>query len=363
MALHVAIACGGTGGHLFPGLAVAETLRERGHRVLLFISEKEIDALAVQGREEFELEKLQSVGMPSLFSPAIFAFLSRCAKSYGQCRRIYRDFRPDAVLGMGGFTSTAPIVAGRRMGVKTLIHESNAIPGKANRMTARFCDVVLLGFDACARHFPGRKTQVTGTPIRAALRVPVDREAVYAKYGLDPASRTVLVIGGSQGAHGINVAVADALVRLRGQQVQFIHLTGLKDDRVMLAAYEREGVRAHVAAFHHAMEELYAVADLAIARSGAASLNELAWFGIPSILVPYPYAAEDHQTLNARIFVEAGAAEMVTEREIGGGRLADYLAGLLGDEVRLRKLAGKTRGLTPGDAALRVSQAVEEVCG
>src|SRR5438477_6976653 len=142
--MNAVIACGGTGGHLFPGLAVAETLRDRGHEVMLFVSEKEVDTLALSGRQQFRFEKLPTIGLPSLYSPAIFGFLRRFQQSLALCRSVYRKFQPQVVLGMGGFTSTAPILAGRMRGISTFIHESNAIPGKANRMTARLVRVVLL---------------------------------------------------------------------------------------------------------------------------------------------------------------------------------------------------------------------------
>src|SRR4029077_5406312 len=140
--MNAVIACGGTGGHLFPGIAVAETLRARGHEVILFVSEKEIDSLALSKRSEFRFEKLPTVGFPSLYSPAIFGFLRRFNESLSRCRSIYKKFQPQAVLGMGGFTSTPPILAGRLRGASTFIHESNAIPGKANRLTSRLVRAV-----------------------------------------------------------------------------------------------------------------------------------------------------------------------------------------------------------------------------
>src|SRR3954468_18339549 len=177
--MNAIIACGGTGGHLFPGLAVAESLRARGHEVMLFVSEKEVDALALSGRS-FPFEKLPTVGLPSLYSPAIFAFLRRFNESLSLCRSIYRKFKPQAVLGMGGFTSTAPILAGRMRGVPTFIHESNAIPGKANRLTARMVRAVLLGFKECAPFFSNARTEITGTPIRKEL-VQLDRNEARRK--------------------------------------------------------------------------------------------------------------------------------------------------------------------------------------
>src|SRR3982750_3189669 len=201
--MNAVIACGGTGGHLFPGVAVAEALRDRGHEVLLFVSEKEIDTLALSGRQHFRFEKLPTIGLPSLYSPAILGFVRRFNQSLSLCRAIYRKFQPQVVLGMGGFTSTAPVLAGRMRGVATFIHESNAIPGKANRLTARFVRAVLLGYKECAPFFPRVRTEVTGTPIRSDL-TRLDRSAARQKLSLAADRVTALVMGGSQGASGIN---------------------------------------------------------------------------------------------------------------------------------------------------------------
>ncbi len=215
--MNTVIACGGTGGHLFPGLAVAEVLRARGHEVLLFISEKEIDTLAVEGRKEFRFEKLPTVALPSPFSPAILAFVRRFNESLSLCRAIFRKFNPHVVLGMGGFTSTAPVLAGRMRGIPTFIHESNAFPGKANRHTARFVRAVLLGFKECAAFFPKAQTEFTGTPIRSSLQ-RIDRAEALEKLGLRPEIPTLLVMGGSQGASGINQALIKALPALQASR-------------------------------------------------------------------------------------------------------------------------------------------------
>src|SRR5256714_8957059 len=167
--MNAVIACGGTGGHLFPGIAVAEVLRERGHEVLLFVSEKEIDSLALSTRSQFRFEKLPTVGLPSIYSPAIFGFLRRFTESVSRCRSIYQKFKPQIVLGMGGFTSTAPILAGRIRGIATLIHESNAVPGKANRLAAKMVRAGLLGFQETAQIFPKITIAITGSPSRTRI--------------------------------------------------------------------------------------------------------------------------------------------------------------------------------------------------
>ena len=355
------IACGGTGGHLFPGLAVAETLKSRGHEVLLIVSEKTIDSVALQAHPDFRSEKLPSIGMPSVLSPAFVRFLRRSWESLGYCRSVYRKFRPSVVLGMGGFTSTAPLLAGRLQKLPTLIHESNAIPGRANKLAARFVTRILLGFEDCASHFPGKSYAVTGTPVRQNLGKPVPRAEALAAFGLETDRSTLLVMGGSQGASGINQVMFKAAPVLRDRGVQIIHLTGERDDRLAAANYQREGIPHYVAPFHHRMEEAYSAADVAISRAGAASLSELSLFGLPSILVPYPFATDDHQTFNARIFTRSGAAEIQRENEIVPDAFAAMVANLLTDTRRREQMATAARNICPANAASNVADEVERL--
>ena len=359
MSKRIAIAGGGTGGHLFPALAVGEVLKARGHEVLIFISEKEVDALAIQGRTEFRFEKLPSIGLPRLLSPAMVGFFRRFCGSVAACQKIFDDFKPDAVLGMGGFTSTPPILAGKRRRVPTFVHESNAIPGKANRLNGWLVDEVLLGFEDCKKHFPRARTEVTGTPIRASLKERMPRQEALARVGVTGEALTVLVMGGSQGAQGINKAVRAALPHLKaGPRLQFIHLTGAHDEADVRAAYEAAGVKAAVAAFCHDMGAAYSAADLVIARSGAASLSEIAWFALPSILIPYPYAAENHQYFNAEIFARVGAATLLKESDATGEVLAALIRNLAADSNGLKAISERCRTLSPEDAAVRVADTI-----
>ena len=348
--MNAVIACGGTGGHLFPGIAVAEVLRDRGHEVMLLVSEKEIDALALSGRTNFRFEKLPTVGLPSPFSPAILGFIRRFWESLSLCRSIYRKFKPQVVLGMGGFTSTAPLLAGRMRGVSTFIHESNAIPGKANRLTARMVRAVMLGFKECAPFFPKARTEVTGTPIRTELK-PLDRQVARQRLGLRADLPTLLVMGGSQGASGINQAIIKSLPFLHGVPLQVIHLSGARDERLVADNYGREKIPAYISAFHHRMEEVYSAADLLVARAGAASLAEFAAFSLPSILIPFPYAADDHQTRNAEIYARAQAAILVKESEISGELLARKIRELIESPERIRNMSVNSLQLAPKNAA------------
>ncbi len=347
---------------MFPGLAVAEVLRERGHEILLFVSEKAVDARALQGHPDLPAVRLPSIGLPRVLSPAMLSFVRRLVTSLRQCTATYRKDRPDAVLGMGGFTSLAPLIAARWRGIPAFLHESNAIPGKANRLAARFCRQVLLGFGPCAPQFAGRPTLVTGTPIRRELasRVPTQAEARH-RFGLDPARRTVLAMGGSQGAAGINTLMTQAAATLAAADLQVVHLTGESEAGAVRAAYAAAGLPAAVLPFCDAMQEIYPAADLAVARSGASSLGELSWFGLPSVLVPYPYAAEDHQRLNAEIFAAAGAARILAERGATGESLAAVLQSLLESSGTLASMSSAARSLAPRDAAEQVASVLEGV--
>jgi UDP-N-acetylglucosamine--N-acetylmuramyl-(pentapeptide) pyrophosphoryl-undecaprenol N-acetylglucosamine transferase len=360
--MNVAIACGGTGGHLFPGIAVAEALIGRGHKILLLISEKQIDATAVCDRKEFQVEKIPAVGAPRILSTQVFSFSAKFLKGLNACRKIYRSFAPRVVLGMGGFTSTAPILAGRMAGVSAFIHESNAIPGKANLLNARMCNKVLIGFAECARYFPKSAMEVTGTPIRSSLRAPVDRRTALRNLGLSENLKTVLVMGGSQGAHGINEAVITSLPRFDGNRVQFIHLTGKEDEQRVSQCYRNAGIYAFVSAFYHRMEEVYSVADVAVARSGAATLTELSYFDLPAILIPYPFASENHQLLNAEIFAKNSVAKVLEESRVQGEALVSSMEQFLKEGVRMISPRDRPHALGPGIAANRIAEIIERSC-
>ncbi|MFZ4116656.1 MAG: undecaprenyldiphospho-muramoylpentapeptide beta-N-acetylglucosaminyltransferase [Chthoniobacterales bacterium] len=359
MGKHFVIACGGTGGHLFPGLAVAEVLHERGHEILLLVSEKEIDAVALRHHPEFRVEKLPSIGMPSLLSPAFLGFTRRTWESFSYCRQLYRRYRPAAVLGMGGFTSAVPILAAHLSKIPSYIHESNAIAGRANRLTARWASKVLLGFGACVSCFPKSQCEVTGTPVRRDLGERLPKEQALARFKLSPERQTILVMGGSQGAGQINQLLFKSASLLKELPIQLIHLTGERDDHLAAINYQREGIHAYVASFHHHMNEAYSAADFVISRAGAASLSEISHFGLPSLLIPFPFAAEQHQHRNAAIFQQAGAAEVLEESEITPKILVRLIMNLLDDSIRRERMAHAASVILPPYAATAVAEVME----
>ena len=331
------IACGGTGGHLFPGIAVAEAWRARGGEVLLLISEKQIDALAAEGHADLQFERLKSIAMPRITSPKIIGFAFAFIRGLWQCRKILKRFQADAVLGMGGFTSTAPLVAGKWLGCPTYIHESNAIPGRANRINARFARTVLVGFERCAKCFGDKKrTSVVGTPLRPAVAAKPDRETALKHFKLSPGLKTLMVMGGSQGARRINELIVEALPHFPVDQMQLLLITGPQDHEWVAPALEKAAIGGTALPFCADIQYAYAAADLAICRSGASSLTELAYYGLPSVLVPYPFAADDHQMRNAEIFSEPGAAQLWKHEELPDGEtFAARLVELITDDVTL----------------------------
>lgn len=353
------IACGGTGGHLFPGIAVAESWCEAGGEVLLLISEKQIDTLAAEGYGHLNFQRMPALAMPRLVSLKMPGFLLAFLRSYRECRSLLRRFGADAVLGMGGFTSTAPLVAGRWAGLPTFVHESNAIPGKANRLNAKFAVAVLVGFEACVAHFgAGRRVEVVGTPLRSSVAQRPSRQEGLAFFGLDPAKKTLLVMGGSQGARRLNELVAASLPAFEEAGIQVLHISGPTDHDLVLPAHRARPGAGVLKSFCAEMQFALAAADLAICRSGASTLTELAHYEIPSVLVPYPFAAEDHQTANAEIFSGPGAAELWPQGTLDETGFARGVLGLISDETKLKRMKTAAARLAVPEASRRVCEVV-----
>jgi UDP-N-acetylglucosamine--N-acetylmuramyl-(pentapeptide) pyrophosphoryl-undecaprenol N-acetylglucosamine transferase len=355
--LKVVIACGGTGGHLFPGIAVAEELRARGHQPLLLISQKSVDREASRKYGDLEFIAIPAIAKPAATSPRMIPFLWKMWGSIRQCKAILQQRGADAVIGMGGFTSLAPIYAARKMGLATFIHDSNALPGKANRLTARWCDQVFVGMKEAAAYFSGRAVAVTGTPVRKEMNRLPDRSTAATKFGLDPSHPTMVVMGGSQGARRLNALVAEACEDFPAH-TQVLHIAGSGDEaRIRDAAGDRAGY--HVMGFCDDMASVYALADVVLCRSGASSLTELAHAGLPSILVPYPYAADDHQTKNAEVFAKAGASFLVQEADLNRKTLSSLVHDILSNSQRQQTMRQAAYDLDVPDAASRICNAIE----
>ena len=336
---------------------MGEALRARGHEVMLLISEKKVDAEASAKYSHLRFETVPAVAKPPTLSPRMLPFLWKAWDSVSRCRQIIREFGADGVLGMGGFTSLPPVYAGHKLGLKTFIHDSNARPGRSNVLTSRFCTQVFLGLEPAKAFFLGRETVVTGTPVRPEILKLPPREHAAALFELDPEKTTILVTGGSQGARRLNELSAQAATSLP-PETQVLHIAGALDfQRVSEIARGRAGYK--VLGFCDQMASAYAIADLVIARSGASSLTEIASAGHPSILVPFPYAADDHQTRNAEVFANAGAAKLVQDRDLDAEKLASLATSILQDLPTYKRMAKAARELAVPDAADRVCAAIE----
>ena len=352
----VLIAAGGTGGHVFPALAVAAELRNRGVPVVWLGTRAGLEARVVP-QAGIEIEWLEIGGLRGkgwrtrLLAP--FALLRAGAQAW----RILRRRRPRALLGMGGFVAGPGGAVARVRRLPLVIHEQNAIAGLTNRLLARWAQCVL---EAMPGTFPpARGARAVGNPVRAeiaALAHPAQR------FGGRTGPPRLLVLGGSQGARALNERLAPALAALPpGQRPEVRHQCGSRHVEATAAAYRASGYDAQVEPFIDDMAGAYGWADLVIGRAGAMSVWELAAAGVGALLVPFPHAVDDHQTVNARWLAQAGAAVVVQEAELDSERLARELGALLGDRVALAARAERARELAQPQAAVTVADAVMEV--
>jgi UDP-N-acetylglucosamine--N-acetylmuramyl-(pentapeptide) pyrophosphoryl-undecaprenol N-acetylglucosamine transferase len=352
----VAIACGGTGGHLFPGLAVAEQLKQRGCAITLLISPKEVDQQSVKTARDMRIETLPAVG---LVRGSRVAFLRGCAQSYRAARKLFKQERPEAVLAMGGFTSAPPVLAGKFLGARTFLHESNTIPGRANRWLSRVVQEAFVGFPEAGKRLSTGKVTVTGTPVRPEFR-PADAAACRVALGLDPNRPVLLVTGGSQGASGLNDLVISMLPLLAKQapEVQLFHLTGSTDADKVTKACAANNIRAVVHPFFADMHVALGAASAVISRAGASSLAELAAMELPAVLVPFPAAMDNHQHFNALALERTGAALLVEQKQATPESLAAKILELIRDGDLRAKMRVALQGWQAPRAAEQIADSI-----
>ncbi len=357
----VAIACGGTGGHLFPGIAVASELRSRGADCALLISQKDVDRQAAQTAADLEALALPAVGL-NWRRPV--AFLRAAFESHRAALRHFGTKRPQAVLAMGGFTSLPAVLAARRCGARSFLHESNAIPGRANRWLARLADEAFISYESAASGFAARRVTLTGTPVRERFQ-PMDPAAARSSLGLDPQRPVLLTMGGSQGAHGVNDLVLASLPALATlvPALQYIHLTGAAEEGRVRGVYDGLGRRAVVMPFCAEMEVAMGAATVAVSRAGASTLAELAAMRLPSVLVPYPHAVDNHQWFNGRALERSGAARMLWNHHSSPQDLVRVLTELLADTSLRAAMAAALFRWHHADAAARIAGRILSAIG
>ncbi len=337
------IAGGGTGGHLFPGIAIAEEFlrRDPAHRVLFIGTERGLEK-KVLGELGYPLRTLKVEGLQGRGPGRILSSLLKIPGSLLASFRILRAFQPAVVVGVGGYASGPAVLAARLMGMKTAIAEQNAFPGLTNRILGRFVHRIFVTFPASLSWFPAGRTRVTGNPIRTAFL------ADQTKTGRRDPRFTLLIFGGSQGAHAINRIVMEALDSLESlkDRIRFIHQTGERDRETVAGAYRERGFAAEVSPFISDMAAAYRQADLLLCRAGATSIAEITAGGKAAVLIPFPFAVNDHQTQNAEVLVRAGAAEMIPEKGLDGRRLAAVIERLccIRSEIKQMETASAALG-------------------
>ncbi len=345
---------GGTGGHLFPAVATAQEFeRQRPGTEILFVGTRrklDTESLAAYG---FNSESIISYGVKGKSIPQLTKAIATLPLSYVQAVRIIRKFNPDMILGVGGYVTGPVVAAGKSCGIPTLIHEQNSIPGLANRKLGKIVDRVCLSLPGSEIYFPAGKTVHTGNPVRKNILDLFGSKRTEKK----PGKFTLLVLGGSQGARMLNKLVTEAFLLHDPElssKIDLIHQTGEKDSAKVLELYEKGGIRAEVKPFFEQMNEVYARADLLVSRAGATTLSEIAVLGKPAILIPYPFAADNHQTRNAEYYEQGGGALLHQEKDMSGSALAGCLNELVGNSKRLEMMGAAMRKLAFPDAAKRI---------
>lgn len=356
---HYVFAGGGTGGHLYPGLAVAAAVRERepDARITFLTTMRPLDK-ELLGQTDFA--QIEQLVQPLTTNPFRFpAFWWSWRRSVRAARAFLNERRPRAVLGLGGYAAGPPVVAARALGIRTAILNQDALPGRANRYLACHADLVVLQWEASRAHFPeDTNCEMLGCPIRREF-VGASREKGRARFGLDPKRPLLVVTGASQGARTVNRVMQRVWPEFaaRHPEWQLLHLSGPLDEDETRAAYADAGVEAKVLAFTHEMWLALAGADAVVSRAGASTLAELTTLGLPAVLLPYPYHRDRHQHANARVLVDAGAALLVEDQLEPQLNRGPVLAALerLADSGTRESMARAARELGRTDAAERVS--------
>lgn len=346
--MRAVLAGGGTGGHVIPALAIANELRDRYQSEIVFIgTARGIETrLVPQAGYRLELVRVGALKNVSLVTRLKTLFDLPRAILY--CRSFYRDFKPDVVIGVGGYASGPAMMAAGLIGIPSVIFEPNYVPGFANKMAAKTAKAACVQFQDTCRFF--RNCEVTGVPVRKAFFEIQPRSA--------NAAPSLLVFGGSQGARAINQAIVSALPWLKGSMpnLQIVHQTGQKELDSVVPGYSGAGVAADVKPFIDDMPRAFASADLIVCRSGASTVAEIAAAAKPAIFIPFPRAADDHQTKNAEAIANAGGAVLMKETELTPEKLAGTINELFSDRARLAEMATKAKAMSHTNAAGRVAE-------
>ncbi|VEF48490.1 UDP-N-acetylglucosamine--N-acetylmuramyl-(pentapeptide) pyrophosphoryl-undecaprenol N-acetylglucosamine transferase [Bacillus freudenreichii] len=354
--MKIIVSGGGTGGHVYPALALIRTIKKKHpDTTFLYIgTEKGLEANIIR-RENIPFETVEITGFKRSLSFENIKTLVRFFKGVKRCKQIIKDFKPDAVIGTGGYVSAPVVYAAAKKNIPAVIHEQNSVPGLTNKFLSRFVQKIAICFDSAKEFFPANKVILTGNP-RASEVVGKVGRGELAKLGLKENVPTALITGGSRGARPINEAVIKSLTQLANKPYQILYITG----EVHFEAVKKEvaliGDSPNVAVvpFIHNMEEVLAATDVAVGRAGATSLAEITALGLPSILIPSPYVTNNHQEKNAAVLTSAGAAIMLPEKELSSQKLISALDEILLDDKKRKSMGEASKKLGMPDASDRL---------
>ncbi|MFZ1199126.1 MAG: undecaprenyldiphospho-muramoylpentapeptide beta-N-acetylglucosaminyltransferase, partial [Desulfobacterales bacterium] len=338
------IAGGGTGGHLFPGIAIArEFMARNAQNAVLFVSTGNAFEKKTLARAGFPLAAISVTGIKGRGLGRTLESLALLPVGVAQSHRIIRGFRPDLVLGVGSYAAGPVVLAARMVGIPVVLQEQNMLPGITNRFLAHFARRIYVAFENTAGRFDAEKVRWTGNPVRREILTP---SGVAARDEQNRPEKTtalnILIAGGSQGAHAINMAVVAALPLIREKaRLDIVHQTGAADEDAVRKAYAALGVSAVVAAFFDDMDRHYRRADLIICRAGATTVAEITAVGKAALFIPFPFAADDHQRLNAEALANRGAAEIIAEKQLTPAGLAQRIAHFVNDRTALSQMAAQ----------------------
>lgn len=356
------ISCGGTGGHLSPGISLAEGLAARGHEAVLLVSQKKVDARLLEKYPHLRFERMPGTGF-SLNPIQLLKCVLSQARSFLQCLRLVRSLRPDGLIGFGGFTSAPIVFAGRLLGVPVALHESNRVPGLAIRSLGRFARRVYLPPGIRIPSIRAAATRHVGLPVRREF-VRQPQPAARAALGLDANQKVLVILGGSQGSGALNEWVRDQLAVLAAEGIQVYCVTGMgkgRDGVTMLKTKTGEPVRTEFVAFSDRIAELLSAADLVVSRAGAGTLAELIRCETPAILVPYPQAADDHQRANASFFERQGGGIVVEQTRVAG--LTAEVFDIIFNDWLLRQFRGNLQRMDRANSLELMLHDLEQLAG
>lgn len=354
LASRVLFAGGGTGGHVYMAIAVARELKRRDPSVeILFAGTAEGLESRIVPEQGYLLRTIRIGGLKNVGVKRLVTTILQMPGALLASLRIVREFSPSTVVGVGGFSSGPLVAAARLTGVPALLIEPNAHPGFANRLLARFCQAAAVAFDESAAWF-GRKAHVTGVPIR--------QEFFSVETIPSPDSRLrVLIFGGSRGSHPINMAVLESLPYLAEAPLSLVHQTGPADFAAVKEAYRKHAVDAEICDYIHNMPQAFSKADVVLSRAGASTIGEITAAGKPAILIPFPQAADDHQTKNAEALARRNAAILLHQKDVTGQGLADRILDLQQNPQRLAEMSGASRTLAHPGATQKIVSLLEEL--